>query len=259
MIDYVPASVSACEAVRIINAITNSIRDISMATCVTERHTALAVALTSYAPEAVNAAACCQLVAKKTATSAMPRRRLMPRSRIGNDVAVLLKSGSSQRRRATPARLRRRSAKYPSSVERTSAITLRSDSRFERRLQPRVQRIENRMTGSLSFEATRIGRFTAQTLLDRVEHSDPADNFCGKRRLVHLVKIDELEPYVRPTRRLEDLAAIEEFAEPGISVGLQHSRKAREMALRMLAFAIGAVAEPDGRSHLPAAGRSSRT
>ena len=54
-------------------------------------------------------------------------------------------------------------------------------------------------------------------------------------------------------------AGLVELVEPGIAVGLQDAAEAREMALRMLALAVGAVAVEHRRRRLPRQGRSSRT
>ena len=64
----------------------------------------------------------------------------------------------------------------------------------------------------------------------------------------------ELPSHVRPAGRFLDPLAIESL-EPGISIGLQHSREARQVGLGSLALAVRRVAE-EHRGRFGARGRS---
>ena len=53
-----------------------------------------------------------------------------------------------------------------------------------------------------------------------------------------------------PTRRFKHQAAVVEFREARIPVGLQNPAEVGEMLLRMLALAIGTIREADRRRDL---------
>src|SRR5690606_25486957 len=60
------------------------------------------------------------------------------------------------------------------------------------------------------------------------------------------VEIVELTSYVRPASCFDDSARFVNFVVSGERIGLQDAREVFQMRLRMDAFAIGRVAQPDG-------------
>ena len=74
------------------------------------------------------------------------------------------------------------------------------------------------------------------------------------------MNIKEFAPHMRPATGLDNSAAGEQFIEPGIAVGMDDAAELLQMRLRMLAFAVGRVAENSAAGFRePVNGRSSRT
>jgi len=59
--------------------------------------------------------------------------------------------------------------------------------------------------------------------------------------------IEEFAPHMRPTASLDNPTADEQLVEPGIAISLDDAAEALQMDPRMLAFAVGRVAEQGGR------------
>ena len=101
-----------------------------------------------------------------------------------------------------------------------------------------------------------LGGKPVDLALDREDRIDAANRFDRQRRLAQIGQLEELAAPVTPAGSLGDrprlALGIVEFAEPGVSIGLENPRIAGEMPDGMLAVAVARVAEDRCRRVRPA-------
>src|SRR3546814_3417066 len=95
------------------------------------------------------------------------------------------------------------------------------------------------------FPYTTLFRSPADRFLDRIESRDALQRFLGDGALLGGVDVMELAPDVGPAGHRDHRPRLPlgnvERVEPGIGIGDEVAGKSGEVALRMLALAVGAV------------------
>jgi hypothetical protein len=116
---------------------------------------------------------------------------------------------------------------------------------------PAFERDNQRLDPFLSNGMPLMGRRAVDLSLDGEDLVDAANRFDRQWHLPQVGQHIELAPAVGPARGFgnwpRSSPRLVQFAEPGISVGLQDTGPAREMPSRMLAAAVTRVKKHGGR------------
>jgi hypothetical protein len=80
-------------------------------------------------------------------------------------------------------------------------------------------------------------------LFDPVQLADAVERLLGDRRTGCGMHVEELSSYMRPTGRLGDAVAGEQFVEPGIPVGMDDAAEFLQVISRMLPFTVRRIEE----------------
>ena len=88
-----------------------------------------------------------------------------------------------------------------------------------------------------------FGREACNRLLDAIELADAVERLLGDWRAGGSMHVKKLAPNMGPTPGFGDLVAGEQLVETSISIGMDDAPELIEVGARMLALAVGRVAE----------------
>ncbi len=117
----------------------------------------------------------------------------------------------------------------------------------ELRIEPDVQRVDDRFGEGPAFGKTVVRRLAADARLDRIELADPAQGFCCHGRRGGFGHIVELASRVAPTRRERDALFVGQLLEASVSVDMQVALEGGKMCDCSLGLAVGCEQVDGGR------------
>src|SRR5215467_413447 len=118
-------------------------------------------------------------------------------------------------------------------------------------LQPRLQRIDDRLRSHLSLGAARLRGASTDLSFDSVQFADAHQRFRRDRRVAPYVNLIELPPHMRPAEgerhRVAEALHTGQLLVHGVAIDLQHAGEALYEGDGVLAASTGGIAVGDGR------------